>query len=129
MNKYTEDYEIKLLYISEIASIIFIVISLLSIFLTHHDIKVLKKEKTLITDEQAYNISYFNRVIIIIILIIFLYITDESRKIAIYKGKDSKPFKYQEIASILTFIASLFVLYSLKIGKRDPLSQVENPIL
>lgn len=129
MNKYTEEYEIKLLYISEIASIIFIVISLLSIFLTHHDIKVLKKEKTLITDEQAYNISYFNRVIIIIILIIFLYITDESRKIAIYKGKDSKPFKYQEIASILTFIASLFVLYSLKIGKRDPLSQVENPIL
>ena len=85
MNKYTEEYEIKLLYISEIASIIFIVISLLSIFLTHHDIKVLKKEKTLITDEQAYNISYFNRVIIIIILIIFLYITDESRKIAIYK--------------------------------------------
>lgn len=129
MNKYTEEYELKLLYISEIASIIFIVISLLSIFLTHHDIKVLKKEKTLITDEQAYNISYFNRVIIIIILIIFLYITDESRKIAIYKGKDSKPFKYQEIASILTFIASLFVLYSLKIGKRDPLSQVENPIL
>lgn len=129
MNKYTEEYEIKLLYISEIASIIFIVISLLSIFLTHHDIKVLKKEKTLITDEQAYNISYFNRVIIIIILIIFLYITDESRKIAIYKGKDSKPFKYQEIASILTFIASLFVLYSLKIGKRDQLSQVENPIL
>lgn len=129
MNKYTEEYEIKLLYISEIASIIFIVISLLSIFLTHHDIKVLKKEKTLITDEQAYNISYFNRVIIIIILIIFLYITDESRKIAIYKGKDSKPFKYQEIASILTFIASLFVLYSLKIGKRDPLSQVENPII
>ena len=129
MNKYTEEYELKLLYISEIASIVFVVISLLSIFLTHHDIKVLKKEKTLITDEQAYNISYFNRVIIIIILIIFLYITDESRKIAIYKGKDSKPFKYQEIASILTFIASLFVLYSLKIGKRDPLSQVENPIL
>lgn len=129
MNKYTEEYELKLLYISEIASIVFVVISLLSIFLTHHDIKVLKKEKTLITDDQAYNISYFNRVIIIIILIIFLYITDESRKIAIYKGKDSKPFKYQEIASILTFIASLFVLYSLKIGKRDPLSQVENPIL
>ena len=129
MNKYTEEYELKLLYISEIASIVFVVVSLLSIFLTHHDIKVLKKEKTLITDDQAYNISYFNRVIIIIILIIFLYITDESRKIAIYKGKDSKPFKYQEIASILTFIASLFVLYSLKIGKRDPLSQVENPIL
>ena len=129
MNKYTEEYELKLLYISEIASIVFVVVSLLSIFLTHHDIKVLKKEKTLITDDQAYNISYFNRVIIIIILIIFLYITDESRKIAIYKGKDSKTFKYQEIASILTFIASLFVLYSLKIGKRDPLSQVENPIL
>ena len=50
MNNNTEKYELQLLYISQVASIIFIIISLIAIFLTHHDIKVLKHEKTLITD-------------------------------------------------------------------------------
>lgn len=129
MNNNIEKYELQLLYISQIASIIFIIISLIAIFLTHHDIKVLKHEKTLITDEESYNISYFNRILIIIILLIFLYISDENRKIAKIKGKDIKPFNLQEIASVLTLIASLIILYSLKLSKKSPLAQALNPII
>ena len=54
MNNNTEKYELQLLYISQVASIIFIIISLIAIFLTHHDIKVLKHEKTLKNSQYLY---------------------------------------------------------------------------
>ena len=110
MNNNIEKYELQLLYISQVASIIFIIISLIAIFLTHHDIKVLKHEKTLITDEESYNISYFNRILIIIILLIFLYISDENRKIAelkrgslrqVWGFKNSDAFEHSPPSSLL----------------------------
>ena len=50
-------------------------------------------------------------------------------KIEKLKGKDIRPFNLQEIASILTLIASLIIFYSLKLSKKSPLAQELNPII
>lgn len=122
--------EIKDLNIQIITSLIVIITIIISILLTINQKKEMQKEKTFFTKKQQHNISYINRLVILITSIIFLYINYKILKISKKKGEDLKVYYLQIIASILTTIASLIVLYVVSIETTgDDIADVENPII
>lgn len=127
MNTNTKNYEIKLLNISQLASAIFIVTSLVAMYITQDQILEIKQQPRLLNDNKAYQINLINRIIVIGILLTFCWINNENIKIAKEKKKDLGPFKLQLTASSITLIASFIILYVLIINRDLPIAQVENP--
>jgi len=103
--------EVQLLEIQIIASILYIASLCLSILLTYNDRQIAKKEKTLLTNKQAANLSIFNRVFIVVLTLVFLYTTYQSRENAKKGNQKIWPFDLQMYASELSLLATIIVLY------------------
>ena len=103
--------EVHLLNIQIVASSLYIASLLLSIILTYNDKLIIQKEKTILTNKQAANLSVFNRTFIVILTLIFLYITYQSRKNAKKENQNIWPFDLQMCASELSLLATIIVLY------------------
>lgn len=103
--------EVTLLDIQLIASILYIASLSLSIILTYNDRQIAKKEKTILTNTQAANLSVFNRGFIVILTLIFLYITYQSRENAKKEKQKIWTFDLQLCASELSLLATVIVLY------------------
>ncbi len=106
-----KDNEVQLLEIQIVATIIYIGSLILSIALTYNDEKITKKETTIFTNKQAANLSIFNRFLVVILTLVFLYTTYESRKNAKRRGEEMWPFDLQMYASELSLLATIIVLY------------------
>ena len=103
--------EIKLLNIQLITSLIVIVTVTISLILTYNQKLNLKNKKTIFNKKQTHNISYINRLTILITSIIFLLINYKLYQISKKEGEDLLVYNLQIIASILTTIASIIVFY------------------
>ena len=125
-----KDEEIKELNTQIITSLIVIITIIISILLTINQKKEMQNKKTFFTKKEQHNISYINRLIIVITSIIFLYINYKILKISKKEGEDLKIYYLQIIASILTTIAALIVLYVVSIEPTgNDIADVENPII
>lgn len=109
MNK--KNNEIQLLDIQIIASVLYIGSLLISILLTYNDKQMTKKEKTILTNKEAANLSIFNRIFIVILTLTFLYTTYQSRENAKKENQKIWPFDLQLYSSELSLIATVIVLY------------------
>lgn len=103
--------EIKLLDIQIIASALYIGSLLISIILTYNDKQITKKEKTILTNKEAANLSVFNRAFIVILSLVFLYTTYQSRENAKKENQKIWPFDLQLCSSELSLLATVIVLY------------------
>lgn len=122
--------EINLLNIQLITSLTVIITIIISILLTYNQKLDLKQKTTLFTKKQTHNISYINRLIIVITTSIFLYINYKLYKISKKEGEDLKVYYLQIIASILSIIAALIVFYVVSIEPTgDEISDIENPVI
>jgi len=122
--------EISLLNMQLITSIIVIVTVTLSIILTYNQKLNIENKKTIFTKKQTHNISYINRLIILITAIIFLFINYKLYEISKKEGEDLKVYYLQILASILTTIAAIIVLYVVSIEPSgDEISDIENPVI
>lgn len=122
--------EIKQLNIQIIVLLIVIVTTLTSLILTYNQKLSLQNKKTLFTKKQTHNISYINRLIILITTIIFLYINYKLYQISKKEGEDLKVYYLQIIASILSVIAAIIVFYVVSIEPAgDEVSDIENPVI
>ena len=122
--------EINLLNIQLITSLTVIITVTISLILTYNQKLDLQNKKTLFTKKQTHNISYINRLTILITAIIFLYINYKLYKISKKEGEDLKVYYLQIIASILTTIAAIIVLYVVSIEPTgDEISDIENPVI
>lgn len=122
--------EIKQLNIQIIVSLIVIITVITSITLTYNQKLDIQNKKTLFTKKQTHEISYTNRLIILITSVIFLYINYKLYLISKKEGEDLKVYYLQITASILTIIASAIVFYVVSretVG--DEIADVENPII
>ena len=70
-----------------------------------------KKEKTILTNKQAANLSVFNRIFIVILTLVFLYTTYKSRENAKKTNQKIWPYDLQMYASELSLLATIIVLY------------------
>ena len=122
--------EISLLNMQLITSIIVIVTVTLSIILTYNQKLNIENKKTIFTKKQTHNISYINRLVILITAIIFLFINYKLYEISKKEGEDLKVYYLQILASILTTIAAIIVLYVVSIEPSgDEISDIENPVI
>ena len=121
MNKNNE--KIQLLEIEKIATICFIGVILVSLYLTNNEIKKLKNERY---NRNAYNVSLNNRIFSIAILITFLYLSIKNYDIKKETSNDLYFNKLQILASIpalTTGLISLYITYNSNQNNID----LENP--
>lgn len=122
--------EIKLLNIQLLTSLTVIITIIISILLTYNQKQDIQSKKTLFTKKQTHNISYINRLTILITSSIFLYINYKLYKISKKEGEDLLVYHLQITASILSTIAALIVFYVVSIEPSgDDISDIENPVI
>lgn len=122
--------EINILNIQLITSLTVIITVGISLILTYNQKLNLQNKKTIFTKKQTHNISYINRLIILITSITFLYINYKLYQISKKEGEDLKVYYLQIIASILTTIASIIVFYVVSIEPSgDDIADIENPVI
>ena len=121
--------EIELLNIDITTAVLFIITIIISIYLTYENRQDLLNRKRILNKNDDQYILLFNRLLVLIIVLIILYDNIEGYEIAKEKNKDLKPFKIQIFASILTVITALLILYVVFYNwDNNSLSDIENPI-
>lgn len=133
MNNHSEEHvreEIKLLDIQIVVSIISIASVIVSIILVYNEKLDLQNKETLFSYNKTYVISLINRIVLVIIAIIFLYINYRLKIISQEEGEEDQPYNLQIISSCLTIIASIIVLYVVASTYNiEEVADVENPII
>ena len=127
-----KEKEVKLLDIQLIATILYIVSLIISISLTINDKQITKKKKSIFTNNQAKNLSIFNRIFIVGLTLTFLYISYQNRDIAKKEKKKIWTFDLQMYASELSLLATIIVLYVVIETSGEQysiISGIENPSL
>lgn len=121
--------EIELLNIDITTAVLFIITIIISIYLTYENRQDLLNRKRILNKKDDQYILLFNRLLVLIIVLVILYDNIEGYEIAKEKNKDLKPFKIQIFASILTVITALLILYVVFYNwDNNSLSDIENPI-
>lgn len=127
-----KEKEVKLLDIQLIATILYIVSLIISISLTINDKQITQRKKSIFTNNQAKNLSIFNRIFIVGLTLTFLYISYQNRDIAKKEKKKIWPFDLQMYASELSLLATIIVLYVVIETSGEQysiISGIENPSL
>jgi hypothetical protein len=105
----TSKREIEILDLQILTTILYIGTLLISIYITNVD------RKSTINPNKNYpntnKLSIFNRTFVFLLTLSFLYINYENRKLAIKKGEKVELFNLQIMASELTTLATIIVLY------------------
>ena len=121
------DEKLKLLDIQIIGSIFFIVSLLISITLTLNQRKYTLHKKPLFNAKTTYLISNANRLLVLIIVSTFLYISYEQRKLAKIKGSNVNLNNLDVFAGSLSVISAIIVLYITANSPVEDALNIENP--
>ena len=118
--------------INLISSIIFILASLVSLFLTFDERENILKGKRVLNTKQSLNISFYNRIVILIAVLLSLYsgyinYKDES-------SNTTSKYKASLLLStnVLSVIGALIILYVSYLNRQEQsltISDVENPLI
>lgn len=121
-----------LIDLSILSSIIFISASFVSLSLSINEKRNITNKKSFYTNNEALNISFYNRIIILISIIISLYVSYNNYK----NEKDNTLGKYKSSlllsTSILTLISSCIILYVSYLNKKGQslsVADIENPLI
>ena len=110
-------------------SIFFIFTTIISIILLYNEDLYIKYKKFILDPKNVYIISSINRIVILIILLLFLYANYVDKNIDIIENKDLKADNLQIIASILSIISGIIVLYvTIEYFSTNINSSLENPV-
>ena len=108
---HTTEQQTELLTIQLIAAIGFLLTVFISIILTYDKILSLSGKPRLFSDEEARKISYFNSILIIIVVLIYLYVGYGNIQVAKQEGRETTNLYLQEFNSGLAFLAALIGYY------------------
>lgn len=105
----TKQEEIKILNLQNIVTTIYILSLLLSIYITNVDKDCLKNPNK--KHKDTVKLAIFNRTLVVILTLLFLYISVKNKDIGLKNGKKEDLFNLQISASFITLISILIVLY------------------
>lgn len=127
----TNNEEVKLLDLQIITTVIFIASLILSIYLTYNDKLKLLEEEAIFDDELSNKLAIFNRILVVILSLSYLYISNRNIDIANEKGQSVYPFKLQLVGSELSTLATIVVLYAVLLtsGEQYAIVSGSNPNL
>jgi len=126
MNK---EEELNAINIQLYALVIVLVTTVISIAITYNQKLNLEKKETLFSSKESLKITLFNRILIVVISFVFLYVNVKLYNLSKEEGEDLKPYTLQIIASILAIISGLIALYVVKLSETETIADVENPII
>lgn len=129
MSKYHKQEEINAVDIQLIALGITLISTLISIIITYNQKLDLEEKETILNSKEAFKLTKFNRILILILSLVFLYVNTKLYKISKEEGEDLKPYKLQIIASVLAIVSGLIALYVVGLSETENLVDVENPVI
>lgn len=103
--------ETKLLDIQLIAISFYIASLFTSFIITYNDKLRTENKETILSNRTVNVISISNRVLIVILSLVFLYTNYKDRENAKNQNQPLEPFNLQIVASEITVLAALIVLY------------------
>lgn len=121
--------EIDAINIQLITLIAALISAFLSVIITYNQKKDLEGKDTFLNSKQLFDLTLFNRILIIVISFIFLYVNYKLYEISKEEGEDLKPYILQIIASIITIIPGFIALYVVSLSNSENIVDVENPII
>lgn len=119
--------KLKILDLQAIASLLFIVSLIVTIVLTYNQKKYTLHQKPLFSKKETYIISNINRILILIVVLVFLYSSYKLREIAKKKNIDTKLNDLDVFASLLSVIGACIVLYITAVSPIEDALNIENP--
>lgn len=122
------EYEEKVLDIQMTATILFIISLLVSLSLTYNEKLKLKNMNTFYSNIEENKLAIGNRIFIVILSFVYLYIAYINIDIAKQKKEQLSPYSLQALASEITTVAAIIALYAVLISSNG-VSEVENPSL
>lgn len=132
MNDSSSNNNVTLINLSIISSIIFILASLVSLTITIDEKNNLTNKKKFYTNKEALNISFYNRIVILVAVLISLYVgyknyeSEENNTRAKYK---SSLLLSTNIITVISALIILYVSYLNKMEQSLTVSDVENPLI
>ncbi len=117
--------EQKLLYLQLIATTLFLITVLISLYITY---ELIVNDNNKENEKKLNILSYKSRIIATISILLFFYITIENYKISKEQNKSDLNIQRNElIISILTVISGIISLYNATQRTSSPISDTENP--
>ena len=126
-----KEKRIELLNYQIIASILFIISLLISIFLTYDEKLEIMGNKRILNKYTDKVLNLSNRIFALLIVLFILYINYEDYILNKIKRNNTKTSKHQIIASIFSVISAIIVLYVvIENWYENPnITSIENPIV
>ncbi len=103
--------EVRLLDIQIITTIVFIGSLILSIYITYNDKISIENDQGFLSDDKVNFYSIFNRTLVVVLTLIYLYISYENRKIVAKKKGNVDAASLQVLASEISLVSTIIVLY------------------
>lgn len=128
MNDINNNYQIKLTNYQLLGIFLFIITLFISLLLTYNEKLKLEKKDIFFEEKTSLYISLFNRIIVLILAILFIYISYEREKVS----EIDNDANLELLASYLSFFASFLALYIVikNINNNNfDVSDVEEPTL
>ena len=94
-----------------IASILYILLFVATIIVIVNQRKLALNEKGFLTVEESQIIITLNKIFILLLLLLFVYLNYKSRKLAENTNQDTNSLNLQIIASIISLVPALIGLY------------------
>ena len=105
----TNHEELKILNFQNTITVIYILSLIISIYITNVDRDcIINPDKEHIDSNK---LAVFNRILVVLLTLGFLYISYQNRKINIKKGKHPDLFNLQVMASEISLLSTIIVLY------------------
>lgn len=120
--------EIRAIDYQIIGLVITLISTIIAIVLTYNEKLKVQKKKTLFDSKTFLALSYFNRLLILLLAFLFLYINYKLYYLSKEEGEDLTSYELQILASYLTIIAGIIALYVVSLSTYDDgVVSVENP--
>ena len=124
-----KDEEIDAINIQLYALLFFLISTVISLIITYNQKLNLEGIKTMLESKESLKITLYNRILIVIISIVFLFVNFKLYNISKKEGEDLKSYILQIVASFLATISGLIALYVVSLSTTETISDVENPII
>lgn len=121
--------EINAIDVQLVALFIVLLTDIISIVTTYNQKLDLENKDTILESKELYKLTLFNRKLILILSLIFLYVNYKLYNISKKEGEDLKPYTLQIIASLLVIASGIIALYVVKLSDKENIVDIENPII
>lgn len=121
--------EISAINIQLIALFVVLFADIISIIITYNQRLDLEDKETMFESKELFKITLFNRILILTLSFVFLYVNFKLYNIYKKKETDLEAYTLQIIASLLVIASGIIALYVVKLSETEDIFDVENPVI